>query len=196
MKIACEQLNSISAAVAVVLIPVVVVFIGHGYNQATKERDLQGRFVELAVSILREEPTEATINLRTWATNVIDNYSGIPLTDPVREDLIRKIPIPSFQVEAVPHRWDWQAVSDADGWWQTMEVMLVEARVFGGANHSLDIRLRMTDSLTDFILNSPDEFRQLDELANRAVQAMLYAEVKKRIDTITSIQAEFQALKP
>jgi hypothetical protein len=49
------------------------------YAHALKERELQGKFVELAVTILRDAPKgDSTRSLRSWATQVLDRYSGVP----------------------------------------------------------------------------------------------------------------------
>lgn len=194
MKIACEKLNSVSAAVAAVLIPVVVAFIGHGYTKAIKERNLQGRFVELAVSILREKPTETNANLRTWAIGVIDKYSGLPLTDPAREDLIRRTPIPHPQI--VPRRLDWYSISDFNEGLQVLETLLREAKMISGSD--LDQRLLMADMLTDFILaslNTP-EIKKLDEIANQAAAHLLKQGIEERLNGITSAEEKLKALKP
>ena len=64
-----EILKTVSSAFAAIVIPLVLLFVGQSYTSAIKERELQGRFVQLAVTILREEPTEANRNLRKWATH-------------------------------------------------------------------------------------------------------------------------------
>jgi hypothetical protein len=58
----------------------VVAYVGQKFSTAIKERELQGKFVELAVAILREPPAEQNKPLRAWATEVIDRYSGLPFT--------------------------------------------------------------------------------------------------------------------
>ena len=88
------KLDVLSKILAAVLIPIVLAVIGNQYSTAIKERELQGKFVELAVDILREEPTPETDSLRAWATKVIDRYSGINLGMAARERLIRTVPLP------------------------------------------------------------------------------------------------------
>ncbi len=198
MKISCEKLNSVSAIVAAVLIPVVVAFIGHGYTKAVKERELQGRFIELAVSILREKPTETNANLRTWATSVIDKYSGLPFTDPAREDLIQRITIPQPQVEFVPRRLDRYAISGFDECLQVLETLINEAKMIAQSD-DLDQRLDMCDMLTDFILSSrPDtpEIKKLDEIAKQAAVHLLEQGIEERLMGIIRDARELKALKP
>ena len=49
--------------------------IGNIYTKTLKERELQGKFVELAVQILNSEPNPEAKNIRSWATKVINVYS-------------------------------------------------------------------------------------------------------------------------
>jgi len=90
-----EKLGPISAAIAAVVIPLVLAYIGNNYTAAIKEREIQGKFVELAINILKEKPTPETTNLRIWAVKVIDGYSGIPFDKETKNDLVNKVPIPS-----------------------------------------------------------------------------------------------------
>jgi hypothetical protein len=90
-----DKLSALSVAFAAVVTPITVAFIGNEYSQALKERELQGKFVELSIEILKNEPSEKTENLRRWATQVIDKYSKVPFPETVREDLVKKVPIPS-----------------------------------------------------------------------------------------------------
>ena len=76
-----------------IITPIVVGLIGHWVSQAVKDREVQGKFVELAVEILRANPTEDTKNLREWAIQIIDIYSGVPFTPKGKEELVKLVPI-------------------------------------------------------------------------------------------------------
>lgn len=78
---------------AVILIPIIIGIIGNGYTKAIKEREIQGRFVELAINILSQAPTGDNHSIRAWATEIIDKYSGVPLSQSTKEDLIENLPI-------------------------------------------------------------------------------------------------------
>lgn len=82
-----DKLKILSGTIAAVLVPVAVVWVGQIYTQAVKERELQGKFVELAVGILQEKPNEQQPNLRSWAADVLDTYSGVPMSDDARVEL-------------------------------------------------------------------------------------------------------------
>jgi hypothetical protein len=82
-----QKLSAISGLVAAVVIPVVLALVGNWYSQAIKEREIQGRYVELALSILKEPPDRNNQNIRNWALQVIDRYSGVPLDVRTKEEL-------------------------------------------------------------------------------------------------------------
>lgn len=99
-----ERLKIGSGVIAAVVIPLALAYIGNKYSSAIKERELQGRFVELATDILREEPVDQNKALRNWATKVIDEYSGVKLTDDARNELIENTSLPS-PVVAISGPW-------------------------------------------------------------------------------------------
>jgi len=123
-----ERLKILSGAVAAVVIPVVVAYVGNEYSTALKERELQGRFVELAVDILREEPDKEHSELRKWAASVIDTYSGVKLTDDARSELVesRALPMPR-SATAGP----WVVVMGADKTLESAQDELNRARQAG-----------------------------------------------------------------
>jgi putative peptidoglycan binding protein len=75
------------------IIPAVLAYITNQYTSAMKEREIQAQYVKLAVDILQAEPTEANRSVRTWATKIIDKYSGIPLGVEAEKALIETVPI-------------------------------------------------------------------------------------------------------
>lgn len=68
--------------------PIVALVVGVGafsVNQSLKDRDVRVRMVELAIEILKSDRTETTANpqLREWAADLVNRYSGVPLrTEP------------------------------------------------------------------------------------------------------------------
>ena len=90
-----EKLKTISSVIAAIVIPVAVAWVGDGFSQALKEREIQGKFVELAVQILREEPSKQAAGLRDWATEVLNKYSGVPFSAETKKALIESTPLPS-----------------------------------------------------------------------------------------------------
>ena len=90
-----EKARAAASIVSAIVIPIVLLWIGNNFSTALKERELQGKFIELAVQILREEPTKQAAGLRDWATQVLNNYSGVPFTLETKRALIENTPLPS-----------------------------------------------------------------------------------------------------
>lgn len=94
------KLTALSTAIAAVLIPVVIAIVGQEFSASIKEREVQSRFVELAINILRQPPAPDAKNLRRWAGEVINKYSGVPLGSELSSDLIERLPLPATEVES------------------------------------------------------------------------------------------------
>lgn len=86
-----EQAKTVANIFGIVAIPVVTLVVGNSYTKAIKEREIQSKFVELAVGILSEEPSEENKNIRNWSIDVINQYSGVEISKETRTDLIDKI---------------------------------------------------------------------------------------------------------
>ena len=67
-----DKAKIVTAAIAAILLPLAVAFVGQLYSKAIKDRELEGTFVELAVDILRDQPTQDTKSLRKWALDVVN----------------------------------------------------------------------------------------------------------------------------
>lgn len=73
----------------IALIPLTVLLVGSvlAYVQKNSENDV--RFVEIATSVLREEPTGEKLALRSWAIDVLASKSPVPLSPDVRANLLK-----------------------------------------------------------------------------------------------------------
>jgi hypothetical protein len=89
---------SLAQALAATALPIVIALVGHLYTRALKEREVQARFVELALAILQQRPDSANRNLRGWAIKVVDHYSGVTLTDSAAADLQQTLRLPVIAV--------------------------------------------------------------------------------------------------
>ena len=96
---AWERAKSAATILSAIAIPVVVAIVGNSFSSAMKEREVQGKFVELAVQILREEPTKQDAGLRSWATTILNDYSGVPFSADTRNALIQHTPLPINRYE-------------------------------------------------------------------------------------------------
>ncbi len=74
------------AAIGAALTPIIVAVVGNNVTTAIKEREVSSKFVELAVSILRDPPKKEQRELREWAVKIIGNHSGVEFPKTIVED--------------------------------------------------------------------------------------------------------------
>jgi hypothetical protein len=85
----------LTQALAALALPLVLAVVGQRYTTALKEREIEGRFVELALRILQAPPDSAHANLRVSALRVVNTYSGVALDSSVTADLRRNVALPA-----------------------------------------------------------------------------------------------------
>ena len=85
-----DKLAVVSALVASVLVPVAIALVGHFYTSAIKQAENNVKYTELAISILKENPTDENDEVREWAVDVINEYSGVSMSADVRAQLVGK----------------------------------------------------------------------------------------------------------
>jgi|TARA_B110000908_G_C10006510_1_gene336555 SMC interacting uncharacterized protein involved in chromosome segregation len=84
-----NKLKALSTIIASIFVPIAIVIIGNSYSTALKESEIQVRYVELAVEILKEDPSKKRSNMREWAVDLINNYSEIEIDLETRNELLR-----------------------------------------------------------------------------------------------------------
>jgi peptidoglycan LD-endopeptidase CwlK len=89
------RVKDLAIAISSILSAIAIPVVGYWVSSALKNKEIEGKFVELAVEILKSEPTANQKNLREWATDIINNYSGVRLSKEASSDLINKTVIPS-----------------------------------------------------------------------------------------------------
>ena len=79
----------IRAPLQALALPVFLAFVAGLFALAAGEREAEVRTLEMAISLLQESPNESreTNDLRLWAINVVDEYSGVPLPPGARRAL-------------------------------------------------------------------------------------------------------------
>jgi uncharacterized protein YjbI with pentapeptide repeats len=82
-----DKLSSAASILGALLIPVVVAIVGSVLASAMKEDENRVKYTELAISILKEEPSDENRALRNWGIDVIDKYSGVPMSPEARKEL-------------------------------------------------------------------------------------------------------------
>jgi|GEM_PF-5598720 len=72
-----------------------------GLGYFNKNRDLDIKMVEIALGILREDPEKSNIAaVRSWAVDLLDAYSGVPLSTQARSELLKEQLIGNFYIIA------------------------------------------------------------------------------------------------
>jgi len=73
--------------IAKILIPLVIALVGWSYSSAIKEQEVGATYVKLSLEILEQLPRNRPQGLDEWAMDVIDRYSGVPLSAEARNAL-------------------------------------------------------------------------------------------------------------
>jgi hypothetical protein len=83
-----DKIPALSALLASMLVPIVLAVIGNAYTNALKQSENKVKYTELAISILRDKPTQETQDVRAWAIDVINQYSGVPMSAKAKNQLL------------------------------------------------------------------------------------------------------------
>jgi hypothetical protein len=82
-----DKLPAVAAVIASIFVPLTVAYFANAHSSATKASENRVKYVELAVSILRADPSAESAPLRSWAADVLNNESPVPLSPEAREAL-------------------------------------------------------------------------------------------------------------
>jgi len=88
-----QKVEIISKVFAALFIPLAVAYLANQVATSNKQRDSETKFVELATAILSEEPIENK-SLRKWAVEVINRFSGVPMSEQTADALIKNTVLP------------------------------------------------------------------------------------------------------
>ena len=91
-----DKLKIVSGLIASLLVPIVIAFVGNEYSSALKESENRLRYTELAIEILNEPPTGSNKNIRGWAIDVVNKYSGVPIDEKTKLEMLES---PILEVE-------------------------------------------------------------------------------------------------
>jgi hypothetical protein len=85
-------------ALAIIGIPLVLLWVGNKVANAVKDREIKEKYVELATTILAEVPyaerhDDVRRALRIWATDVVNTYSEIKLPESTQQALVESMPL-------------------------------------------------------------------------------------------------------
>ena len=88
-------LESLSKILGAVALPVVRAVLGFWFNDSLKSRELNVKYVEIAVNVLSQPPSEETKSLRLWAINLINEHASVKIDETLRDILINKEALPT-----------------------------------------------------------------------------------------------------
>ena len=83
-----DKTSALAPLLASVLVPIVIAIVGQSYTSAIKEAENRVKYTELAISILKDKPVKDSDDIRAWAVDVINQYSGVLMDAKVRQQLI------------------------------------------------------------------------------------------------------------
>jgi hypothetical protein len=88
-----DKFDVAGRVLGLLLIPGVLALLGSTGNQSLKRSDVNLRMVELAIEVLRVEPTTNNAALKDWAIKVIDQHSDVKFSEPAQAEL-KSEPLP------------------------------------------------------------------------------------------------------
>lgn len=83
-----DKLKIFTGLIASLLVPIVIAFVGNEYSSALKESENRLRYTELAIEILNEPPLPRNQNIRGWAIDVVNKYSGVPINNETKQEML------------------------------------------------------------------------------------------------------------
>ena len=83
-----STIQTIATIASSVIIPIVIAFVGHRYTSALKQREIESKYIELCMTILKEDPTVENARVRRWAVKVVNLYSPIKLNEKDEEEIL------------------------------------------------------------------------------------------------------------
>jgi len=89
-KDAWDKLQILANCIALVLLGI----LGTFFESSFKSRELNLKYISLAVEVLRLKPEATPTNLRKWAIDIVNRYSSVPLPSDAQKELMTN-PFPS-----------------------------------------------------------------------------------------------------
>ena len=87
-KTASKNITEYIIAFAGILIPIVLVYLGHIYKEAETKQGIHEKYVEMAIEIMKNPSDPQTLELRKWALKVLNKYSEVPIHDKAQEHIL------------------------------------------------------------------------------------------------------------
>jgi hypothetical protein len=97
-----KQLAQIMSAIA---IPVVIALIGYYVQRSLADAGLKKDYVQMALGVLKEQPTRDNEQLRQWAITVLDKSSPVPIPAVLKSRLVTSSILDQFKDILDPTKW-------------------------------------------------------------------------------------------
>ena len=92
MSIQSERLEfwkQIAQIVSALAIPLVIALIGYFVQRSLADAGLKKDYVQMALGVLKEQPSKENEQLRQWAIAVLDKNSPVPIPTPLKAQLAK-----------------------------------------------------------------------------------------------------------
>lgn len=94
-----EKFKIVNGGLATLAIPAVIAFVGNQFSLSMKEKEVQEKYVELAIRILSETPHKDKSATREWAVDVVNKYSGVEMSLETEDHLVKSAALPTLDSE-------------------------------------------------------------------------------------------------
>jgi len=86
-----DKLAVLGTLTSGIAIPLAVVYIGSNLNDSIKASENKLKYIEIATSLIREEPKDENQALRAWAIDVLAHFSkDVPMSEAAQTELKKR----------------------------------------------------------------------------------------------------------
>ena len=88
-----EKSNTFFDIVKSILVPITIAISTYLYTTSVNQNNVNQKYIEIAINILKDPPSQKNEDLRKWAIKIINKYSEIKLDKKLKQSLIKNIQI-------------------------------------------------------------------------------------------------------
>lgn len=157
-----DKLQAVSSLIAATLIPISLAWIGNEYAQATKDKEISLKYVELAVTILKENPSPENNSIRDWAIRLINENTKVKLGEDAERQL-NETPIFSREQKSALTNMMWNTfqtkllANTGASLEQVEKIVAKEKSRILNLNLTLDALQKEMEKIELFYLTNPDK---------------------------------------
>lgn len=82
-----DKFRAVAAPVSTFIGAAVIAGAGHLFSKAMKDSENSVKYVEIAVSVLRADPTADTLALRKWAVDLLNDQAPYKMSEEAKAEL-------------------------------------------------------------------------------------------------------------